>query len=63
MSEPKVPAEVIDALYYAGRRMLDIEMSTIPTTSPFREMQKPLQPTRCYDASFGRVHCKADCRC
>lgn len=61
--EPRVPAEVIEALELAGRRMLDIEMSTIPKTSPFREMQRPLPPTRCYDASFGRVHYTADCRC
>lgn len=33
--------------------------SPIPTTTP----SAPVTPGACYDASFGRVHVKPDCRC
>jgi hypothetical protein len=62
--EPKVPAEVIDALYWAGRRMLDIELAMIGASSPFRDRAPARQSSPgCYEASFGWVHSRPSCRC
>lgn len=62
--EPKVPAEVIDALYWAGRRMLDIELAMASTPSPFRDRAPERKSSPgCYEASFGWVHSRPSCRC
>lgn len=62
--EPKVPAEVIDALYWAGRRMLDIELAMVGAPSPFRDRAPARKPSPgCYTASWGMVHSRPSCRC
>lgn len=56
-------AEVIDALGVVGRSWLDIELSMLSTTGPFR--RKPARPVSpaCYEASWGWVHSRPSCRC
>jgi hypothetical protein len=64
MTDPKVPGEVIDALYWAGRRMLEIEVAMAGVSNPFRDGKPQRQPSpNCYAASWGMVHSRPSCRC
>jgi hypothetical protein len=56
-------AEVIDALGVVGRSWLDIELSMLGSTSPFRRNPTKAVSPACYEASWGWVHSRPSCRC